>query len=1138
MGTGTNKFVGTFDGDFHTISNVGLIGFNYAGVFGYNSGTVKNLNLNNISIQAQNNYGGLIGYNAGPITGIKARGVNVTGTNDIGGLAGYNSAVIHDVDIKGNITGTGSYIGGIAGYQEGSGATLDEFIYSGNVEGNNYVGGVIGQNRVYKGTGIVYNTTVTAPGSSVALSSTNTNTVNVRVSNSTLVHSGSRSSSFDGNAFNQVTLSSVDEILDTYVGGDNDGDGYYLDYNANGVVELYSLKEKPIKVSLTGAGTESNPYLIRTTEDWRMATATIGETPKYYKLTNNIDFTNIYFYPMGTNSVKFNGVFDGESHTISNATIHSYQYGGAIGYNTGTIQNINFNNVAVDNYSETAGLIGYNSGTVDGIKARNITVTGARYLGGVVGNNVATVKNVDVQSTVTGTGDRIGGVVGNNTGTVKQFMVKTNATGGNGWISGAVGFNGGNSSAILGIVYDSVVTGTGSIAKLTTYNGGTARVSNTELVLLGGSRQYCSDGTPFDKVTISSVDGILDTYIGGDEDGDGYYFDYNNSGKLELYSTKEKPIRITLSGAGTAVSPYLIRNAEDWRMATATIGEVPKYYKLSNDIDFTNKNFYPMGTGAIKFNGELNGDSHIVSNIAVYGYDQTGVSANNTGTIKNIRLNNVIVNTYTSTAGIVGYNTGTLNGIKARNVTVTGVGELGGLVGYNKGNIKNIDVQSTVTGTSSREAGVVASMQGGTLTDFVVSTNVTGGYNTGGAIGNNGVGTGTGVGLVYDSTVTSTAGSVGLASTYNGAKNIMVNNSTLVHEGGREWSSDGTAIPYLSINSVDAVLDTIIGGDSDGDGYYFDYNNAGKIELYSTIEKPLTNTLSGAGTEASPYLITNTNDWKIATSTISEAKYYRLTNVLDFTNTEFYQMGTGTNTFKGVLDGDHHTISNVTIYGYNKTGIVGHNTGTVKNLNFNNVTINNGAETSGIVAYNTGTINGIKARNLSISGGSSIYSTIGGISGVNTGSIKNVDVQGNFVGTANLVGGIIGTLTSTGTLENFAFTGSVTGPNIISGAVGKNETGYWTTITGVVYDTTITCNGNGSACAKAAYYNGPKNVKIYNTQLIKEGNREWSYDGTEISEKTLEAVNDAMDTTINGDDDGDGYYFTLNNGMYELITAN
>ena len=42
-------------------------------------------------------------------------------------------------------------------------------------------------------------------------------------------------------------------------------------------------------------------------------------------------------------------------------------------------------------------------------------------------------------------------------------------------------------------------------------------------------------------MTIGNVDGMLDTIIGGDVDGDHYYFDYNASGGIELYSTDIRP---------------------------------------------------------------------------------------------------------------------------------------------------------------------------------------------------------------------------------------------------------------------------------------------------------------------------------------------------------------------------------------------------------------------------------------------------------------------------------------------------------------------------------------------------------------------------------------------------------------------
>ena len=826
------------------------------------------------------------------------------------------------------------------------------------------------------------------------------------------------------------------------------------------------------------------------------------------------------FRPIGDNTTHFKGNFEGYAHTISNLMVNRPTgFSGLFGYNEGSIvgiriRNANINAGNTNSYSRAAVLVGYNSGTV---------------------------KNVDVRGNVTGTNNRVGGIMGEiGAGTLSNFVFSGNVSG-PAWVGGAVGMNYVGNGTIEGVVYDTTVSVTNSdVGLASTYNGPKlVMVSASSKAYSKGNLVTNAGGTIYSEGSMLVYDKVLDTIIGGDNDSDNYYFDFDADGKIALYSTEIKETRIRtdkLKGSGTEEHPYKIKNLADLRLATATIGATPHYYELDVDIDYTNQNFYPLGTYANKFNGILDGKNHTISNLNVSGYDYAGFSGYNTGTIKNIKFVNDNVTVKTGYAGLIGVNEGTINGVYATNIAVVGEGNLGVIAGNNNnGTIKNIDAIGTVTGTSNRVGGITGSNTNGNVTDFTFKGTVTGASLIGGAVGN--YYTGTVKGLVYDTTVSTintnkvTAGTYG---SYNCPVAGMTYNTTLNVPGGREWGCDAITLNNYSINAADAIIDTYIGGDNDSDGYYFDYDN-GVIRMYNGT---ITNTLAGTGTQSDPWLIKSTDDWKVATSTLdADPHYYRLDSDLDFANTRFYQMGTNENKFNGTFLGNHKTINNITTVGYHYTGVFGYNEGTIKDLVFNNLNITNQTNYVGITGYNSGTINGIKARNLTVDAGqaSNIYSFVGGITGSNVGNIKNVDVQGNLTGTGNRVGGIAGQIT-TGTIADFVFKGTVSGGNSIGGAVGNNETAYWSTIEGIVYDTTITCGG--SLCAKAASYNGPKNVKVYNTNIIRDGNREWSYDGTEFTEITLEAVDGAVDTTINGDDDSDGYYFTLINGNYEMITAN
>ena len=96
-------FMGTFDGNGHTISNITFSSDDPicgAGIIGMNLGEVKNLNAKNISINCTNDFsmaiGCVVGFNmGGAIHDVTLTGENsVSGVNCIGGIAGGNSAGI------------------------------------------------------------------------------------------------------------------------------------------------------------------------------------------------------------------------------------------------------------------------------------------------------------------------------------------------------------------------------------------------------------------------------------------------------------------------------------------------------------------------------------------------------------------------------------------------------------------------------------------------------------------------------------------------------------------------------------------------------------------------------------------------------------------------------------------------------------------------------------------------------------------------------------------------------------------------------------------------------------------------------------------------------------------------------------
>ena len=148
IGSYLNPFLGNFDGNDHTISNLTITNDHiHNGLFGYTTGTINNLNLVNISID----------YNSTFIT-------------YAGGIAGFTNGDIENCEVSGTLDVLSSessvYAGMLVGFTQGKlyqDTTVEEF--EPNMISNNKVSGlvnVVSHEIGYIGgmIGKTYNTTV------------------------------------------------------------------------------------------------------------------------------------------------------------------------------------------------------------------------------------------------------------------------------------------------------------------------------------------------------------------------------------------------------------------------------------------------------------------------------------------------------------------------------------------------------------------------------------------------------------------------------------------------------------------------------------------------------------------------------------------------------------------------------------------------------------------------------------------------------------------------------------------------------------------------------------------------------------------------------------------------------------------
>jgi len=488
-----------------------------------------------------------------------------------------------------------------------------------------------------------------------------------------------------------------------------------------------------------------------------------GNLGGYYALGANIDAsvtsgwnTGAGFVPIGNDTTKFTGAFDGLGHTISGHTINrSYtDYVGLFGYigSGAAVNNVGLlggSVKGVNNY--VGGLVGYNDGTITNSYATG-SVEGNDYVGGLVGANLGTVTNSYATGSVTG-GYSIGGLVGANLGTITDSYATGSVTGNN-WVGGLVGYN------YFGTITGSYATGS---------------VTGNDYV--GGLVGVNVSGTITDSYATGSVTG--NDYVGGlvGRNSSGTitnaYWDTETSGQSSSsggtgLTTAQMMQQASFSGwdftntwwmSEGNTRPFLrmeysttITNAHQLQligMNTTTLGAS---YTLAADIDMaelkqasglwnTTKGFVPIGNNTTKFTGAFDGLGHTISDlfinrpstdyVGLFGYIGSGVSVSNVG------MAGGSVTGSDSVGGLAGCNAiGTITNSYATGDVSGGI-RVGGLVGWNAiGTVTNSYATGDVTG-DMYVGGLVGRNSSGTVTNSYATGDVSGTVSIGGLVGYN-----------------------------------------------------------------------------------------------------------------------------------------------------------------------------------------------------------------------------------------------------------------------------------------------------------------------------------------------------------------------------------------------------------------
>lgn len=482
----------------------------------------------------------------------------------------------------------------------------------------------------------------------------------------------------------------------------------------------------------------------------------------YFKLTADIDLGNKEWKPIGRHGARFNGSFDGDGHVVKNISITTSYIGiglfGATGKNT-VIKNLgveNFNeniNSAVygdtklDELVEFGAVYSFNyiwgsgamvgltgGGTFENCYVKDVVFynagnsaggssVGEAGFGGFAGNDVAinssstaTFNSCYVMNVKATTADPPAGfmcsktqnctlkfnncyVAGNiefkcgRPGTV-AFANRGTAT--NCYSMSDVAEGIGTTAATKQNIVDNISTATGFVADHAVNS------INNGYPVLSWQADWIWDGT------------VATSFAGGSGTKDDPYLISNGA---ELAYLSEKVFHAVNNKTGVvaedmtsvAVHPT---GTDEWHSAYTIYGG--KYFKLTDDIDLGNREWLPIGRETSRFNGNFDGNGHVIKNVNItklYSgmgfFGATGTDA----VISNLGLEGVSI---IYNAGK--YNTGG-NGMGMEDYKLYGVsGEstpwvygTGAMVGYPAGTFENCYVKNAVlqnTNTGCGEGGI------------------------------------------------------------------------------------------------------------------------------------------------------------------------------------------------------------------------------------------------------------------------------------------------------------------------------------------------------------------------------------------------------------------------------------------------
>lgn len=468
-------------------------------------------------------------------------------------------------------------------------------------------------------------------------------------------------------------------------------------------------------------------------------------------------------------------------------------------------------------------------------------------------------------------------------------------------------------------------------------------------------------------------------------------------------------------GDGTATKPFQI--ADTTRLSKIQYAPDKSYQLTANIVA-------PKPTlSATTLAGSLDGNGKTISN---YTLNST---ANNAGFF----------------AGIA--STGSIQNLTFTNINVTGKDYTGGLTGVNNGTITNVTVAGAVTG-NNYAAGIAGNNFGTIATSDASNATVTGVNYIATLAGNTNSGSSQTGNVVLSTPSTFPTEIYGIAATQNVTVGFTPSGGTITVKSVPAGVTTSVAGQVVTINPPAGF----ISGNMQISLQTGKLSCLRNILLYSKLQGAVFD--AGNGSSTNPYIISTENAFDSIIK--APSKYYQL--AADITLTKPW---VSIPAFSGSIDGQGFKVNNLNlnVRGARDGGLININTGTVKNIQFLNVTASTDSTSFGVIA---GIQSGGLVQNVIASGTitSTAYTdTLGGLVGTlaSGGKVTQCYTKLTISAACGMVGGLVGCLTTaaafTSEISYSGTAGSITisssksriggvlgrgGGTVVSGGIIKN----------------------------------------------------------------------------------------------------